>query len=88
MIDLTMDEVAIGLHISLGVNFVMIPVALAWDHGLFWGNVACLIYALFKEFLFDILFEAPETSGGWLGGVKDFAGYIAGACIANALLHI
>lgn len=37
-----------------------------------------VVYAAVKEFWFDIHYEKPEVSGGWTGGVKDFAFYMVG----------
>lgn len=87
MIDLTQGSgfrnLVNGIHVSLGANFVLL--ASAFGHVQI-GVLMCVAYGLVKEFVFDILFETPETSGGFLGGVKDFVGYIAGAALACALL--
>lgn len=85
MITLSEDSITQGLHVSLGVNFVVVPV--------FFGmNVATAVvvsigYALVKEFFVDIVFETPDTSGGWLGSFKDFCYYMVGVGVAIALIY-
>ena len=40
------------------------------------------LFAIWKEFWFDLRYETPETSGGIKGGIKDFSGYVAGVGLA------
>lgn len=39
-----------------------------------------------KEFLYDMHFEAPEVSGGWVGGDEDFCAYLVGMLIGFAVV--
>jgi len=43
---------------------------------------AVMLFALWKEFWFDLRYETPETSGGIKGGLIDFSGYVAGIGLA------
>lgn len=88
MIDLTLDEVATGLHIALGALFVTFPVCWGVHHARLWGSGVCIVFAVIKEFWFDLKYEDIETSGGVSGGVLDFAGYCGGVLLANLLLLI
>lgn len=88
MIHLSMGKVANALHVALGALFVFIPVAKGWSNGIVWGNIACLVFAVIKEMWFDIHYEDEQTSGGYIGGLKDLCGYIIGLAIANLILII
>ena len=43
---------------------------------------AIVLIALWKEFWFDLRYEAPATSGGIKGGWIDFTGYMVGLGLA------
>lgn len=101
MIDLSLDELAQGLHVALGALFVTFPLAWVWTHpvltdrGLWWSDHAQVLgsgvgvfFALVKEFWFDVHYEDPQTSGGYIGGLKDFVYYCVGIATANLLLLI
>lgn len=51
-------------------------------------SVLFVIYGIVKEFWFDPRYERPDVSGGYRGGVLDFAGYCAGVAFANVALWI
>lgn len=88
MITLSEKSVTQGLHTALGALFVFVPVAKHWPHTPWIGGVACLAWAIPKEFWFDIKFEDPHTSGGWVGGARDFAFYVVGAAAAYLILYV
>jgi hypothetical protein len=88
VIDLTPENLADGIHVSLGANFVLLPQALAVRDGAAIGALACVVLALVKEFWFDMRYETPETSGGVQGGVRDFVGYVAGVTLACVIIMI
>jgi hypothetical protein len=85
-IDLSLDEVADGLHLALGAIFVLVPASKGWHHGVFLGSILGIVYGVIKEFWFDLRYESLETSGGIRGGVIDLCGYIAGIALANLIL--
>lgn len=85
-IDLSMDEVAQTLHVTLGMLFVLLPVAWGWHNAKIWGSFYALLYACIKEFWFDLHYEDEPTSGGWSGSFKDFAFYVVGIVAANILV--
>jgi hypothetical protein len=72
-----MDELADALHIALGV-------VVAWGTHFLFGWQLLHVFPMFlvpvclKEFVYDIHFETPATSGGYVGGVLDALGYVAG----------
>lgn len=86
MLDLSMDEVAQGLHVALGALFVTFPAAWGWPHYRLWGSGIGVVYGLIKEFWWDLHFEDEQTSGGHQGGLKDFTYYCIGIVAANLLL--
>lgn len=90
MIDLTQGKgfrnLVNGIHASLGANFVWGFMVLKW--GMWHGVETCLVYGILKEGIFDPIFETPETSGGWVGGVKDFLGYVVGTAIAVGVVYL
>jgi len=86
MIHLTMNTVANVLHVAIGVLFIAVPVAWGIHFAQAWGTGTCLVYAIIKEFLVDIYFEDEETSGGYIGGCKDFLGYLAGLLLGNLIV--
>jgi hypothetical protein len=53
------------------------------------GALAVLLWAGPKEFWYDMHYEDPATSGGLVGGIKDFFYYcFGGACgLGVAFLH-
>jgi hypothetical protein len=81
-IQLTMNTVAQGLHVTLGALCVAFP-------GWLWGNRAAvvgagsaLVFAAIKEGWFDSTFEAPATAGnGW----EDFGFWALGIAAALCL---
>ena len=87
-IHLSFNAVAHTLHVTIGSLGVFFPVAMGWWHGQLFGSAAMILYAVLKEFIFDIHFEDPATSGGWWGSCKDFAGYLAGIWVANMILFL
>jgi hypothetical protein len=85
---LTKTSLSNGLHASLGALGVLLPAAKGWSHPQFYGSAAVIVYAAVKEFWWDLRYEDEETSGGWWGGVQDFAGYLAGLWVANMILFL
>jgi hypothetical protein len=83
---LTMNQVTQGLHIALGALFVFVPVAKGWHHPRLTGVVVGVLFALLKEFVYDLDFETHQTSGGWKGSFTDFAFYLVGMGISLLLL--
>jgi hypothetical protein len=88
MIDLSINEVAQGLHAALGALFITFPVAMGIPHAELWGGGVGVLYAAIKEFWFDLNFETVESSGGFAGSVEDFVFYLIGMLGAGAMLHI
>lgn len=86
MIDLSIDTVSQGLHVSLGAIFVILPAAWGWENARLWGSLIGIMYALVKEFWFDLRYEDAQTSGGIKGGWRDFSFYLVGIGLANLLL--
>ena len=87
-IDLSINEVAQGLHAALGALFITFPVAMGLAHAELWGAGVGVLYAAIKEFWFDLNFETLEASGGLPGSVEDFVFYLVGMLGAAGLLHI
>jgi hypothetical protein len=85
-IHLSMNQVAQTLHVFIGVVFVTLPVCWGWSHAQMIGSLVGVVYALLKEFIFDLEFEDEMTSGGFSGSCEDFAYYLVGIGIANLLL--
>jgi hypothetical protein len=87
-LNLNMNQVSQGLHDALGALFLLIPVAKGWHHPRVKGAEVGIAYAAIKEFIFDIKFETYETSGGWIGGLKDFSFYVVGLAAAWVVLIV
>lgn len=88
MIDLSEADLADGLHLALGIIFVILPVALGVHNGRYWGSGAGFVFGIIKEFWFDLAYEDEKTSGGIKGGWIDLAGYVCGIVMGNLLLLI
>ena len=50
--------------------------------------ILVVLLAAWKEFWWDIRYEPPQLSGGYLGGLRDFSGYLGGAAFALLLLFL
>lgn len=75
-----------GIHLLIGGPLLIWGPLLLLHSGWGWPLVVCVVYGILKEFIIDIHFESPAVSGMWWGGLRDFAGYIVGAGVANRAL--
>lgn len=73
----TYDNLAQAAHALAGYG-IALTAARFGTQPLVVVSILFVVYAAAKEFWFDVKYERPEVSGGLLGGVKDFAFYIAG----------
>jgi len=80
----TFDELAQVAHASVTCNLVIVAAH--------WGTKpmlavagAIIVFALWKEFWFDMHEERLDVSGGWNGGVQDFAFYALGTALGLLL---
>jgi hypothetical protein len=87
-VHLSMNQVAQTLHVTLGMLFVLIPVAMNWHDPRLIGTSVGLLFALIKEFWWDLKYEDEGTSGGLSGSRQDFIYYCTGILVANGLLLI
>lgn len=73
----TYDNLAQTAHALAGYAIVLTASQFGGKPPIVVGGLF-VVYAAVKEFWFDIHYETPEVSGGWSGGVKDFAFYMVG----------
>ena len=70
---------------TLAGAIVLLLLYVKWGRkGALWGVGIDVVWAATKEFWIDIVYESPELSGMWIGGVKDAAYYLLGTLIAWA----
>lgn len=73
----TYDNLAQAAHALAGYG-IALTAARFGTQPLVVVSILFVAYAAVKEFWFDLKYERPDVSGGLLGGVKDFAFYMAG----------
>lgn len=82
--DPTLNQACQTAHFFSGAFLVAFAVAVRWP--MIVGVGACLAFALFKEFVFDIFVEGDKW--GWPGSLMDFTFYQLGAMVAVGLLYL
>lgn len=87
MIGETFDSVCQIAHTLFGILCVVLAAYLFGSPLGGWS--ALFIWSVVKEFWYDINYESPSDSGGWLGSLKDFGFYNLGAAIGyvTTLMH-
>jgi len=83
----TYNELAQAAHF-FGAAFVVLASGRFGPHLHWYFSAALIIYALLKEFWYDLHYERPEVSGGIKGGIVDFSFYALGVLVANLLLWV
>ena len=75
-------------HFLTATTVVSWGYILGKGHGSAWASAGVLVFALAKEFYWDLRYETPVLSGGYLGGLRDFAGYLVGVASSLSLLKL
>lgn len=84
----TYNQLAQAAHAGVAAALVFTASILAGSKGQLVCTASFIVYGLLKEFIFDLIWERPEVSGGVEGGVIDFIFYMVGLVFANAVIFI
>jgi hypothetical protein len=87
MIGETFNSVCQIAHTLFGILCVLL--ASYFFDAPFCGFGVLLVWSIAKEFWYDIKYEAPDISGGWVGSLEDFGFYNLGGSVGLilAVLH-
>jgi hypothetical protein len=86
--DLIQAEAFDYAHAMTGALIVSWGCLLGSWHGALWAALGTFLFGCWKEFWWDIHYETPALSGGYLGGLRDLAGYVVGSALSLAALRI
>lgn len=81
----TYNQLAQAAHAGVAATLVLSAGLFGYQY---WVTALIFGYGLVKEFWFDLDYERPEVSGGFVGGLIDFTFYCVGLAFANSVLWI